>query len=451
MKLLIVFLFLMSSTAFAQKKVAVVKMIRGEVEVLTLGKTSTLKVDDWVESGAVVRTAEKSFAKLVFIDKSSMNVGPNSEMKIEKFSGTESGVIDLVKGKIRSQVSKDYLQMDKDQSKLFIKTKNAVMGVRGTDFMISTNGKNTATILFEGEVVFNNLAEKGVTNPRALEEVVNKGVRMFPGEFSVVDVQRPNPTVPSLLNVQQREALQKNENFDADRSPSSGSTSATKSVVPKGLNGAVVSNNSEVLKTEVSQVVTIEPAKPATAASATPDGFVTGDNVKPANGSFVHIDSGIVIPPGPDSVLDPNTNTYIPGPDSGKVAADGNFTPPSNVEITADGKILVAVADSSGSIKVVEVAPPSPVKSAEVSLAGISSAIQSGTVQVVSSTTTTAASTTTTTASSNDILNASFAPTGLTDLSNQQRNTSGGVTTVNDAVQNTNTGPRLRNIHTRSP
>ena len=34
----------------------------------------------------------------------------NSEMKIESFSGKDSGVIDLVKGKIRSQVTKDYLQ-----------------------------------------------------------------------------------------------------------------------------------------------------------------------------------------------------------------------------------------------------------------------------------------------------------------------------------------------------
>src|SRR6187200_2126673 len=104
-----IFLFIIgvlsSTPALAQKKVAVVKLLRGDVDILTLGKTMKLKADDWVEEGAVVKTSGKSFVKLVFIDKSQMNVGPNSEMKIENFSGKDSGVIELVKGKIRSQVT----------------------------------------------------------------------------------------------------------------------------------------------------------------------------------------------------------------------------------------------------------------------------------------------------------------------------------------------------------
>jgi len=46
-----------------------------------MGKTQPLKVEDWVEEGAIIKTFEKSFVKLIFIDKSSMNVGPASEMK----------------------------------------------------------------------------------------------------------------------------------------------------------------------------------------------------------------------------------------------------------------------------------------------------------------------------------------------------------------------------------
>jgi hypothetical protein len=135
----LILIALMTTSAWASKKVAIVKLLKGEVDVLTLGKTTKLKVEDWVEDGSVVKTGEKSFVKLVFIDKSQMNIGPGSEMKIEKFGEKDSGVIDLVKGKIRSQVTKDYLQMDRNKSKLFIKTPNAVMGVRGTDFLISTN------------------------------------------------------------------------------------------------------------------------------------------------------------------------------------------------------------------------------------------------------------------------------------------------------------------------
>ena len=360
--LFILICMLFTLSAFAQSKVAVVKLIRGDADVLTLGKTTKLKVDDWVEAGAVVKTAEKSFVKLIFTDKSQMNVGPNSEMKIESFSGKDSGVIDLVKGKIRSQVTKDYLQMkDKDKSKLFIKTQNALMGVRGTDFMISTNGINTSTVLFEGEIVFNKLEDRGELSSSKMEEIVEKGVRMFPGEFSVQEPNRPMPTVPSLLNVQQREQLEKNADFNSERAPGNAQNESAKSIVPDGLRGALVSNSTEILKSEVAQVAPVETPAQVKSASADADGFIKGDQIKPANGSFVHIDSGVIIPPGPGAILDTNTNTYIPAPDAGKVASDGSYIPPKNVEITGDGKILVAVKDNTGVVIVKEVPPPPPV------------------------------------------------------------------------------------------
>ncbi|WP_408097276.1 FecR domain-containing protein [Peredibacter sp. HCB2-198] len=326
--MILIALFLMCASAFATSKVAVVKLMRGEASVLTLGKTTPLKVDDWVENGAVVKTAEKSFVKLIFIDKSSMNVGPNSEMKIESFSGKDSGVIDLVKGKIRSQVTKDYLQINKDKSKLFIKTQNAVMGVRGTDFMISTNGKNTSTVLFEGEIVFNKLEQRGETNTNRLEEIVDRGVRMYPGEFSVMEASRPMPTIPSLMNIQQRERLEKNSEFESSRTPSNTTNEVSKSVVPAGLSGAQVSNTSETIKTQMAQVVPTEPTQ-ASPASADPDGYVKGDAFKPANGSIVNVESGEIIAPGPGSTLDKNTNTYIDGQGMAMVSSSGDVIQPS--------------------------------------------------------------------------------------------------------------------------
>lgn len=363
MKILFSFLVLialMTTSAWAQKKVAVVKLLKGDVDVLTLGKTSKLKTEDWVESGAVVKTAEKSFVKLVFIDKSQMNIGPNSEMKIEKFGEKDSGVIDLVKGKIRSQVTKDYLQMDKNKSKLFIKTPNAVMGVRGTDFLISTNGATTSTVLFEGAISFNRLDNRMETNTNRLEDIVDRGVNIQPGEFSVADKVHPLPTVPSVLNVGQREALEKNKNFDADRSPGNSSAKAPeKSIVPPGLSGEQVSNDSSTLKTEIANVA---PVKEADSANA--QGYVSGDTVKPTNGSFLHVESGVIIAPPPGSVFDPNTNSYIASGSAGTVSASGDYVPPKNVEITADGKVLVASVDQkTGQTVVKEVAPPSVVTS----------------------------------------------------------------------------------------
>ena len=420
LSLIITVLVLCMNLALAEgKKVAVVKIMRGEVDLLTLGKTTKLKVDDWVEESAVVKTGEKSFVKLVFIDKSQMNVGPNSEMKIEKFSGNDSGVIELVKGKLRSQVTKDYLQIkDKDKSKLFIKTSNAIMGIRGTDFMISTNGQNTAAILFEGEVVFNKMDSRGVSSSDKLEDMVDRGVRMHPGEFSVVEQARPEPTVPSLLNIEQREKLEKNGSFE--RHPSnSGSEEAKKTVVPDGLSGKTVSNESSALRTQVSEVSGNTQPKTEVIASSNPDGFIDGNKVKPANGSFVHIDSGIIIPPGKDSILDTNTNTYIPGPDTGKVSSDGSYQPPKNIEITGDGKIMAAVVGSNGERRVVEIPKPSPVK---LDIGGPS---MGGPAQ------------------GPPPANGVF----LNPNDPANKNSSGGVTNVNDAVQQFNYGPKLRTIN----
>jgi len=366
----IVLFTLLSSTSFA--KVAIVKILKGDVKVIAATKESPLKLDDWVEEGMVIKTSEKSFVKLVFVDKSSMNIGPSTQIKIEKFNGKEASVFDVVKGQIRSNVSKDYLQNpDKDKSKLFIKTKNAVLGVRGTDFLVTTNGINTSTVLFEGEIVFNSLP-KGIDTNR-LEDVVSQGVRIKPGEFSVVKEDLPQPTVPSTLNLKQREVLEKNESFESSqRGPASNEDKKpeTKSVVPEGLNGEIVSNSSDSLKTEVAKNAPEAPAAPAPTAnnpSSDAGGYVDGDKVKPANGSFVHLDSGTIIPPPADSVLDPNTNTFIPTSNNGTVADDGSFVPPAGVEITKEGKILISITtpNAEAPAKIIEVQQMAPVVSKE--------------------------------------------------------------------------------------
>lgn len=359
--LIMMTVMVLSLSALAQSKVAVVKMLRGQVTVMQNGKSTALAAEEWVPSGAVVKTAEKSFVRLVFIDKSQMNIGPNSEMKIEQFGGGDAGVIDLVKGKIRSQVSKDYLQQkDKDKSKMFIKTPNAVMGIRGTDFLISTNGQNSSAVLFEGEVVFNKVENAAMReiNTDALEAAVDRGVRIFPGEFSVVERERPNPTVPAVLNVQQIETLEKNQDFSKDRAPSEeGSQATTKSVVPPGLSGAAAANQ-PVLDSELKQVgvaVTDTPQMDKNNIEVA-KGFEQGAQVKPTNGAFLHVDTGVIIAPPKDAVYDPNTNTFVPTGSAGGVAADGNYQPPANVTITDSGKIL---ASAGG--QMVEVQPSSVV------------------------------------------------------------------------------------------
>ncbi len=423
---------LMTTSAWAQKKVAIVKLLKGEVDVLTLGKTIKLKVEDWVEDGSVVKTGEKSFVKLVFIDKSQMNIGPGSEMKIEKFGEKDSGVIDLVKGKIRSQVTKDYLQMDRNKSKLFIKTPNAVMGVRGTDFLISTNGQTTSTILFEGSISFNKLDNRGETNTNRLEDIVDRGVNIQPGEFSVADKIHPMPTVPSVLNVNQREALEKNETFDTDRSPGESANKAPeKSIVPPGLSGDLVSNDSATLKSAVSTVSSASKAEDA-------KGYVIGETLKPTNGSFLHVESGVIIAPPPGSVYDPITNSYLPSGSIGTVSSTGEYLPPANVEITASGTVLVASVDASGSTVVTEATLGDPILTSNTTINTNTSGTGTVFEQQTTPTNITTAGTTEPAAASNDILGNAIDQSALTKTQNSTSDSAAYTDNKNSLILNNN-------------
>ena len=437
MKSISLMFFLLSflTTSFAQEggsdkspKVAVASILRGEVDMLLMGKTVRLKKDDWVKEGSIIKTAEKSFVRLIFIDKSQMNIGQNSEIKISKFNGGEAGIIDLVKGKIRSEVTKDYLQIkDKSNSKIFIKTPNAVMGIRGTDFIIATNGVDTSAVLFEGSVVFAKNENFQDNSPSRLEDVVNQnGVKLFPGEFSVMDHNRNRPTEPALLNIGQREVLEKHGHFDSDRNPSSAKEAKEegRSIVPPGLTGTSVSNQSDSIKNEIGNQANALNSERQSSSAKTPDGYIDGDKVKPANGSFVHLDSSTIIPPGPGSVLDKNTNTYIQGPGQGIVNGNGEYSPPKNVEITSDGKMMVAFKFSNGDVKVQEIEKLKPtLNPLGVSLANIGEVILHNPQMVNSGGPIT-----------NDILNKQFVPNGLNDLSNLQQNSSGSSTQAESQV-----------------
>ena len=103
--LLAILLSLIAYSGQDSKKVAIVKLVRGNATFLSPdGEQGKITKGIWVKEGAVIKTEARSFVRLNFIDKSSMNVGPKSELKIEKFSKSEAGVINVLTGKIRSKV-----------------------------------------------------------------------------------------------------------------------------------------------------------------------------------------------------------------------------------------------------------------------------------------------------------------------------------------------------------
>lgn len=183
---------LLSFIAFAgEGDVAKVIILKGKVKAkLKSNKVIELKKGDWLPEGASVKTEAKSFVKLLFIDKSQMNLGPNSQMIINKFPKKKAGIITLMKGQLRSKVTKDYMQMDRSKEKLYIKTKTAAMGVRGTDFEVSVHGGQTHTNLYEGKLVVTTISpnmsptavQQMFTRPSALTAIGAGQMAVFKGD-----------------------------------------------------------------------------------------------------------------------------------------------------------------------------------------------------------------------------------------------------------------------------
>lgn len=179
--------------------VAKIMMIKGEAQALSKNGLSTpLQKDQWVIEGQILKTGAKSFVKLLFVDKSQMNLGPESQMEIAKFPKESAGVINLLSGSLRSKVSKDYRDnQETDKSKLIVKTKTAAMGVRGTDFQVSFDPKTEATGLdvWEGQVSMAKIEQSEINlEANAIDNILNnEGVAVTEGSEVLADPKSQAP------------------------------------------------------------------------------------------------------------------------------------------------------------------------------------------------------------------------------------------------------------------
>lgn len=370
--IVLILLGLLSLGSFGEEsnKVAKVIILKGKVFEIRPGqKPVELKRGMWVHEGSQLQSQKSSFAKLLFIDKSQMNLGADSAMKIQAFPKNKAGIIDLLKGKVRSKVTKNYMDIDKNGSKLFIKTKTAAMGVRGTDFQVIFNPRNAVTSLvtFEGAVAMAKL--EGVQNidQRALDAQLNRreAVVVRQGQYSGVMPNQNRASIPVKISPTQLETLKNTDpsvSQKENRKPASTDTEKKKvvrSIVPKGLdpkkvadvnNGSVDKAISDGVGKQVAQTVvqqTQEQIQAVRNDGPPPEGFVdsaTGAYAPPAGG-FIDEKTGLYVPPAEGSTFDPNAGVYIPPPEVGTVDTDtGSYVPPEGYQLVDSGE-LVPVGD----------------------------------------------------------------------------------------------------------
>lgn len=152
-----------ATVASAADSVAVVASFNGRVLIRHPGKEGAPDdivvpaVNQPLALGDTVQTGDTGSAKILFKDDSIVDLGPRASFKIDLFKGgvdaERSGVLSLLYGRLRALVSKAATPA----SSFEVKTHDAVMGVRGTEFIVTATpsgvdrGRTNLTVV-EGNV-----------------------------------------------------------------------------------------------------------------------------------------------------------------------------------------------------------------------------------------------------------------------------------------------------------
>ncbi len=313
-------------------------LVKGEAKTSS-GKTLALK--DKVPAGETVTTSPRSFVKLLFQDNSQLNIGPESEVKIEPTKPGEPGLVNLVSGQIRSKVTKDLLRTDRAEDKFRVKTKTAAMGVRGTDFNViySPESTNTSVVTYEGVVT---VAEPNGANPVFVRE----------GQFSGLSPEIGRPSIPVKVSPAQLESLRGNELMQANPATTQ-KADAKASPIPPGVDPKTFTSSGAERAAAGLGIQGAEPQAPTTAEKAPPpEGFYNANTKEyaPRAGGLIDLKTGIYIPPPPGSAFDPNTGVYVAPPAMGKFdPATGAYVPPKGVELDPKRGFVPEKAPAQGS------------------------------------------------------------------------------------------------------
>jgi len=122
-----------------------VKVSKGEVQIERDGKRLPAPVGAIIQARDTVKTGPDGSVGITFQDDSLLSAGPNSELVIERFvfdSTTHKGEFDtaLKKGTL-AVVSGKIVKQSPESMR--VKTPAAIMGVRGTEFVVKVDESAT--------------------------------------------------------------------------------------------------------------------------------------------------------------------------------------------------------------------------------------------------------------------------------------------------------------------
>ena len=344
----------------SSETIAEVVKMRGEVTQLSPGARMARAVgigDKFLEDTSIL-TGPKSFVKIKFVDNSEINLGPESKIVITEMKKKSSGIISLLKGRIRTVVVKDSARPN--SNKFYVKTRTAALGIRGTDFQTIYNPDNkmTSLLTYRGEVAMAKLDESTyqnleqdkvltierdeVTKVPEIKKIAvshfneqdelnkilkSKATVLVPsGQNSFSSESLKKSSLPVKISPVQLEALYKNQEFQEKASANLNLQSATDAIFKPTLKVA-------------NQVAPIEGLY----------NEKTGD-FAPKAGGFIDVNTGLYVAPTSDAKLDSKSGVYIANK-IGDIDTDtGQYIAPKGLIL--DAKKGFILAEGEGDAKV---------------------------------------------------------------------------------------------------
>ena len=304
----------------AAKFIASAKIVKGDVTYLLPGARKAKKLVKGVKlyKDTSIYVKGKGFARIKYINASTVIVGPNSKIILEMDLKDKTSLVNLMTGKIRAMVDKN----KKNDKKFLVRTSSATMGVRGTEFQVSfaPKAKKTSLLTFDGRVDMKKtpkLTETSMSNTSAGDRVTkiksmlkDNPTSVKKGDFLKIAQSDTVKNEKVKINPNQFVLMKKDDSLGA------------KKVVLSNSEKKELNKEAKELEKDFNKEL-----------AATADGEVKSMG-------YVDFDKGVYIPP-----VDAEKKKFL-----GKIGTDGSYIPPKGVEVDEE-KGIVLKAKASQEIK----------------------------------------------------------------------------------------------------
>ncbi len=183
-RIIILFILAFLPVQAHAQSVGYVVSVKGKTEIMRDHNSLQPGIGTEVFGKDTVITGHDGKVRILFIDNSMVNIGPDSDIDLSKYILTPSErdvLLSMVRGKIRFLVS----NLSTVVNTYTITTTTAIIGVRGTDFVVDASQKDTTEVyLMKGKVALSNVLQKPA-----------QAVQLMKGMMSKVQGVKP-PTLP---------------------------------------------------------------------------------------------------------------------------------------------------------------------------------------------------------------------------------------------------------------